>query len=403
MAASDSSLMASFRTLDDADVRGKRVLLRVDLNVPTENGRVTDVTRIERQAPTIVEIADKGGKAILLSHFGRPKGHDPKQSLKPVAAAVAQVIGRPIAFAEDCIGPQAEQAVAAMQPGDILCLQNTRFHKGEEGNDPAFVAHLAKLGDLWVNDAFSAAHRAHASTEGLGHVLPGYAGRSMQAELEALAKALEAPERPVMAIVGGAKVSTKLDLLTNLVRKVDFLVIGGAMANTFLLALNTAIGKSLAEPELRETAGRIWDMRPRAYIPPIHDVVVAPRLERGVPARTVSILHVPDDQMILDFGPETVAEIKRAIDDVATVVWNGPLGAFEVPPFDQATVAVARHVAERTAAGRLVSVAGGGDTVSALNAAGVAAKFTYVSTAGGAFLEWMEGKALPGVEVLRLR
>jgi phosphoglycerate kinase len=395
--------MSPSRNLDQADVKNKRVLLRVDLNVPAEGGRVTDATRIERQAPTIVEIADKGGKVILLSHFGRPKGHDPKQSLRPVAAAVAAVIGRPIAFAEDCIGPKAEAAVARMKPGDILCLENTRFHKGEERNDPDFIAHLARLGDLWVNDAFSAAHRAHASTEGLGHVLPAYAGRSMQAELEALNKALEAPARPVMAIVGGAKVSTKLDLLTNLVQKVDFLVIGGAMANTFQLAFNTSIGKSLAEPELRATAARIWDMRPRAYIPPVHDVVVAPRLEAGAPTRTVSILHVPDDQMILDFGPQTVAEITRNIDNVGTVVWNGPLGAFEVPPFDQATVAVARHIAERTAAGKLVSVAGGGDTVAALNAAGVADKFTYVSTAGGAFLEWMEGKALPGVEILRVK
>ena len=395
--------MTSFRTLDQADVRGKRVLLRLDLNVPTEDGKITDLTRIERQAPTITEIADKGGKVILLSHFGRPKGPDPKQSLRPVAEAVAQVIKRPIAFAEDCIGAPAEAAVAAMKPGDILCLENTRFHAGEEKNDSAFVTELAKLGDLWVNDAFSAAHRAHASTEGLGHKLPAYAGRSMQAELDALGKALEAPQRPVTAIVGGAKVSTKLELLRNLADKVDMLVVGGGMANTFLLAQGVAIGKSLAEPDLKDTAKQIFEKPAGAYFPAIYDVVVAPALARGAPVQTVSITSVPDDQMILDFGPMTVAEIKKCIRDSATVVWNGPLGAFEIPPFNEATDEIAQYVAELTQAGRLISVAGGGDTVAALNAAGVADKFTYVSTAGGAFLEWMEGKALPGVEVLRAR
>jgi phosphoglycerate kinase len=395
--------MASFRTLDDADMRGMRVLVRVDLNVPMENGKVTDATRIERVVPTIAEISAKGGRVILLSHFGRPKGRDPKQSLKPVAAEVARVLKRPVAFADDCIGPIAQAAVAAMKPGDILCLENTRFHLEEEKNDPAFVAELAKLGDIWVNDAFSAAHRAHASTEGLGHKLPAYAGRAMEADLVALERALNNPKRPVLAIVGGAKVSTKLDLLLNLVTKVDVLVIGGAMANTVLLSQGIPVGKSLAEPDLLSTVHRIYDTRPRADIAPILDVVAAPALKRDVPSKTVPANAVPGDWMILDFGPQTVAEIIRRIDQAATVVWNGPLGAFEVPPFDQATVAVARHVAERTRAGRLVSIAGGGDTVAALNAAGVADKFTYVSTAGGAFLEWMEGKPLPGVEVLRVK
>ncbi len=395
--------MASFHTLDDVDVRGKRVLLRVDLNVPMENGKVADATRIERHGPTIAEIADKGGKVVLLSHFGRPKGRDPKESLRPVAAAVAEIIKRPVAFVDDCIGAAAEAAVAAMKPGDVLCLENTRFHKGEEKNDPEFAAALARLGDLWVNDAFSAAHRAHASTEGLGHKLPAYAGRSMQAELDALAKALEAPERPVTAIVGGAKVSTKLDLLQHLVQKVDMLVVGGGMANTFLLAQGVSVGKSLAEPDLRATATRILETQPGAYFPAIYDVVVAPALARGVEVKIVSVTAVPDNEMILDFGPLTVAEIKKCIRDSATVVWNGPLGAFEIPPFDQATNEIAEYVAERTEAGRLVSVAGGGDTVAALNAAKVAERFTYVSTAGGAFLEWMEGKALPGVEVLRVK
>src|SRR6266516_3943594 len=346
--------MVAIRTLDEADLRGKRVLLRVDLNVPLEDGKVGDLTRIERVAPTIREIADKGGKVILLSHFGRPKGPDPKQSLRPIAAAVSQVLGRPVAFAEDCVGPKAEAAIAALRPGDILCLENTRFHKGEENNDPEFVAALAALGDLWVNDAFSAAHRAHASTEGLGHRLPAYAGRAMQAELEALEKALEHPAHPVMAIVGGAKVSTKLDLLGNLIAKVDILAIGGGMANTFLAAQGRRIGKSLAEEE-----------------------------------------------MILDLGPRSVEHVISALARSKTLLWNGPVGAFEIEPFDDATIEIAEAAAELTEAGRLVSVAGGGDTVAALNAAGVTGRFSYVSTAGGAFLEWLEGKALPGVEVLK--
>jgi phosphoglycerate kinase len=396
--------MPNFHTLDQADVRSKRVLIRVDLNVPAENGKVTDLTRIERQAPTITEIADRGGKAILLSHFGRPKGPDPKQSLKPVAAEVARVIGRPVAFAEDCIGPQAEAAVAAMKAGDILCLENTRFHKGEETNDPAFVAALAKLGDLWVNDAFSAAHRAHASTEGIGHKLPAYAGRSMQAELDALAKALEAPQRPVAAIVGGAKISTKLDLLGNLVAKVDVLIIGGAMANTFLLALGKNVGKSLAEPDLVGTAREIVakaKARGCELVLPV-DAVAAGEFKANAPSRVVPADAVGNDEMILDIGPRTVEHVVSVLARVKTLVWNGPFGAFELEPFDNGTVQVAEAAAELTAAGRLVSVAGGGDTVAALNAAGASERFTYVSTAGGAFLEWMEGKTLPGVEVLRV-
>ncbi len=395
----------TFRTLDDVDVKGKRVLLRVDLNVPMENGRVTDATRLERVAPTITEISDKGGKVILLAHFGRPKGRDAKDSLMPVAAALAQVIKRPVAFAEDCIGDVAQKAIAAMKDGDILCLENTRFHKEEEKNDLAFVAELAKLGDIWVNDAFSAAHRAHATTEGLGHKLPAYAGRTMQAELEALGKALEAPTKPVIAIIGGAKVSTKIDLLENLVSKVDALVIGGGMANTFLHARGVGIGKSLAEKDLAATALRIVekaDSANCAIILPV-DAVVAFHFAANSPSHAYGLDAIPPDGMILDVGPQSIERIRATIDDAATLVWNGPLGAFEMPPFDRGTVVAARHAAERTRAKKLVSVAGGGDTVAALNQAGVAGDFTYVSTAGGAFLEWMEGKPLPGVEVLKIR
>jgi phosphoglycerate kinase len=395
--------MSSFRTLDQADVKGKRVLLRVDLNVPMENGKVTDATRIERVAPTITELADKGGKVIILAHFGRPKGPDPKESLKPVAAAVEQVVKRPVGFAEDCIGAKAEAAVAAMKPGDILCLENTRFHKGEEKNDPAFVAELAKLGELWVNDAFSAAHRAHASTEGLGHKLPAFAGRTMQAELEALDKALGKPTRPVVAIVGGAKVSTKLDLLENLIAKVQGLIIGGAMANTFLHAQGLGVGKSLVEKDLAATARRILakaESSGCAIILPV-DAIVAYHFQANAPSQAYGVDAIPADGMMLDVGSQSIERIMGAIDDASTLVWNGPMGAFEMQPFDRGTVEVARHAAARTRSGKLISVAGGGDTVAALNAAGVANQFTYVSTAGGAFLEWMEGKPLPGVEVLR--
>ena len=397
--------MSQFRTLDQVDVKGKRVLMRVDLNVPVENGVVSDATRIERVAPGIAELADKGGKVILLSHFGRPKGRDPEQSLKPVAAEVARILKRPVGFAEDCIGEPAERAVAAMKPGDILCLENTRFHAGEEKNDPAFVAALAKLGDIWVNDAFSAAHRAHASTEGLGHVLPGYAGRAMQAELEALGKALEHPAHPVAAIVGGAKISTKLDLIGNLLKKVDALIIGGAMANTFLLAQGKPVGKSLVEKDLVGTARTIMTEAKsarRELVLPV-DVVVAKEFKANAPSRAVGIDAVGGDDMILDIGPRSVEFVCSVLARTKTLVWNGPFGAFEMEPFDNGTVEVAEAAAELTAAHELVTVAGGGDTVAALNAAGVADRFTYISTAGGAFLEWLEGKALPGVEVLRVK
>lgn len=396
--------MTAFRTLDRVDVKGKRILMRVDLNVPVENGVVTDSTRIERVAPAITEIADKGAKVILLSHFGRPKGRDPTQSLKPVAAEVARIIKRPIKFADDCIGEPAEQAVAAMKPGEILCLENTRFHAGEEKNDPVFVAELAKLGDIWVNDAFSAAHRAHASTEGLGHKLPAYAGRTMQAELEALAKALENPQRPLVAIVGGAKISTKLDLLGNLLDKVNALIIGGAMANTFLLAQGKNVGKSLVETDLVSTAREIMDKAKagkREIILPV-DVVVAEKFEAHASSRVVDAGKVGVTDMILDIGPRSIEQVISVLARAKTLVWNGPFGAFEMEPFDNGTAEVAEAVAELTAAGKLVSVAGGGDTVAALNVAGVADRLTYVSAAGGAFLEWLEGKRLRGVEVLRV-
>jgi phosphoglycerate kinase len=397
--------MPDFRALDQADPGGKRVLVRVDLNVPVENGKVTDATRIERAAPTIKAITDKGGKVILLSHFGRPKGRDPKESLKPVAQEVSRVLGKPVAFAEDCIGEAAEKAVAAMKPGDVLCLENTRFHKEEEKNDPRFVAALAKLGDIYVNDAFSAAHRAHASTEGLAHKLPAYAGLAMQGELEALDKALGAPKKPVMAIIGGAKVSTKLELLENLIAKVDALVIGGGMANTFLHARGMPIGKSLAEKDMADTARRIMDKaddRNCAIILPI-DAIVAYHFQANTPSHDYGVDAIPADGMMLDVGPQSVERIQAAIDDAATLVWNGPLGAFELAPFDRATVAVAQYAAKRSKAGQLVSIAGGGDTVAALNHAHVGHDFTYVSTAGGAFLEWMEGKNLPGVEALKVK
>jgi phosphoglycerate kinase len=397
--------MLSFRTIDKADVKDKRVLVRVDLNVPMDNGRISDRTRIERMAPTIVEIADKGGKVILLSHFGRPKGRNPKDTLKDVAAATAQIIQRPVAFAEDCIGEKAEAAVSAMKPGDILCLENTRFHPGEEKNDPSFIAALAKLGDIWVNDAFSVAHRAHASTEGLGHQLAAFAGRAMQAELEALTKALEDPERPVAAIVGGAKVSTKLELLGNLIEKVNALIIGGGMANTFLAAVGKSVGKSLAEHNLAPTARAILSkakVKGCEIVLPV-DAVVAQKFVANAPSRVVGIDDVGAEDMILDIGPKSVEHVVSVLARMKTLVWNGPFGAFELEPFDTGTVEVAEAAAELTEVGDLVSVAGGGDTVAALNAAGVADRLTYVSTAGGAFLEWMEGKPLPGVEVLKVK
>lgn len=395
--------MSAFRTLDDADVAGKRVLVRVDLNVPMEDGKVSDTTRIDRVLPTIREIADKGGKVILLAHFGRPKGRDDKNSLKQVVPALAHALGRPVTFVEDCIGDDVAKAVTAAKNGDVLLLENTRFHAGDEKNDPDFVRALAANGDLYVNDAFSAAHRAHASTEGLAHALPAYAGRTMQAELEALSAGLDNPARPVMAIVGGAKVSTKLDLLGNLVKKVDVLVIGGGMANTFLAARGVDVGKSLCEHDLAGTAREIEEKAKAAgceILLPV-DALVAREFKAHPGYRVVPVDGVEADEMILDAGPLSIAEVVLRLGKVKTLVWNGPFGAFELPPFDTATVAVAKAVAKRVAAGELVAVAGGGDTVSAMNHAGVADELTYVSTAGGAFLEWMEGKPLPGVEALR--
>ncbi len=393
----------SFRTLDGVDVAGKRVLLRADLNVPVRDGRITDLTRLERLTPTIRELAGNGAKVIVCSHFDRPKGRRvPEMSLGPVAAALGQVLGQRVRFAEDCIGLPAQQAVERMANGDVLVLENTRYYAQEEKNDPGFAAELAKLADLYVNDAFSAAHRAHASTEAVAHLLPAYAGRLMQAELEALDAALGNPARPVAAVVGGAKVSPKLDLLGNLVAKVNLLVIGGAMANTFLAAQGVNVGRSLQEAEMHGTARDILAAAGKAgceVVLPI-DAVVANELKPGVATQTVAIGAVPADAMILDVGPQTVTVLNRHLASLKTLVWNGPLGAFETPPFDAATTALAKAVAEATGKGALRSVAGGGDTVSALRHAGVIDRMSYVSTAGGAFLEWLEGKTLPGVAAL---
>ncbi|WP_186397959.1 phosphoglycerate kinase [Stappia sp. P2PMeth1] len=394
----------TFKTLDDlGNLSGRRALVRVDLNVPMDGSRVTDTTRIDRVLPTIRELADKGARVVLLAHFGRPKGAVvPQMSLAPVAAALSDRLGRPVAFAADCIGAAAASLIDGLKDGDVALLENTRFHAGEEKNDGAFADALAALGDLYVNDAFSAAHRAHASTEGLARRLPAYAGRTMQAELEALALALTTPVRPVLAVVGGAKVSSKIDLLENLVKKVDLLVIGGGMANTFLAAKGVSVGKSLCEHDLADTARRIMDAAAAAgceIVLPV-DAVVAREFKAGAASETVAVDAVPEDAMILDVGPASVANVAAKIDAAATLVWNGPLGAFEIEPFDIATVAAARHAAGRSRDGSLTSVAGGGDTVAALNHAGVADDFTYVSTAGGAFLEWLEGKVLPGVVAL---
>ncbi|HTV35583.1 MAG TPA: phosphoglycerate kinase [Xanthobacteraceae bacterium] len=393
-----------FRSLDDADVKGKRVLVRVDLNVPMADGKVTDATRIEEVTPTIAELADKGGRVILLSHLNRPKGPDPKHSLRPVAAAVARIVKRPVGFAEDCVGPKAEAAVAAMKDGDILCLENTRFHPEEEKNNQEFAKKLAALGDMFVEDAFSAAHRAHASITSIVTVsgLPAYPGRAMKAELDALEKAFEKPEHPVAAIVGGAKISTKLDLLGHLLSKVETLIIGGGMANTFLAAQGKAIGKSLCEndliPNARDILTKAKSLK-REIVLPI-DAVVAERLAANAPSRVVPVDAVEPNDMILDIGPRSVEHVISALARSKTLVWNGPFGAFEVEPFDNGTTEVAEAVAELTEDGRLISFAGGGDTVAALNAAGVTGRLTHVSTAGGAFLESLEGKTLPGVAVL---
>jgi phosphoglycerate kinase len=396
--------MAAFRTLDDiGDVRGKRVLVRVDLNVPMQDGSVSDATRLQAMAPTVNELADKGAIVLLLAHFGRPKGaKNPSQSLSLVIDAVADVLGRSVMFVSDCAGEGARAGLTVLAPGDVAVLENTRFHAGEEKNDAALVAAMAELGDIYVNDAFSAAHRAHASTEGLAHVLPAYAGRAMEAELKALDVALGNPARPVAAIVGGAKVSSKIDVLRHLVGQVDHLVIGGGMANTFLAARGVDVGKSLCEHDLVDTANAIFDAADKAgctiHLP--YDVVVAREFRADPPTRTVNVHEVAADEMILDVGPAAVEALSDVLKNCRTLVWNGPLGAFETPPFDAATVALARTAAALTREGSLVSVAGGGDTVAALNQAGSAGDFTFVSTAGGAFLEWMEGRELPGVAAL---
>jgi len=395
--------MTAFKTLDDVNVAGKRVLVRVDLNVPMDGARVTDDTRLRAIAPTVNELAQKGAKTILLAHFGRPRGkRDDSQSLKAVVPALEEALKQDVRFAEDCVGEAAEAAVAKLTPGDVLLLENTRFHAGEEKNDPEFAKALAQLGDIYVNDAFSAAHRAHASTEGVARLLPSYAGRSMQAELEALGKALSSPERPVVAIVGGAKVSTKLDLLGNLVKRVDALVIGGGMANTFLAANGAEIGKSLCERDLLDTAREIVTKAKEAgceIVLPV-DGRVAKEFRAHAENRVVPADQVGADEMILDIGPKSIERVAQVLDGAKTLVWNGPFGAFEMQPFDEGTVAVAQKAAALTRDGRLLTVAGGGDTVAALNAAGVADDFSYISTAGGAFLEWLEGKELPGVAAL---
>src|SRR5215472_11651032 len=396
--------MPKFRTLDEIDVRGKRVLLRADLNVPVKDGAVTDPTRIERLAPTIEALIAKGAKAIVMSHFGRPKGEpDPAFSLRPLVEPLKKAIGgRDVAFAADCIGDEAKRVVAELRPGQVALLENLRFHKGEEANSPEFARSLAELGDVYVDDAFSAAHRAHASIAALAHLLPAAAGKLMEAELAALTAALESPARPVLALVGGAKVSTKLDLLRFVIGKVDVLAIGGAMANTLLFAEGTEIGRSLCERDMADNARKLLalarERNCRVILP--EDAVVAVRLAPGTETRTIGVDAVPDDMMILDIGPKTVARIGAALEDVRTLVWNGPLGAFETPPFDQATVVLAKKVAELTQAGEFLSVAGGGDTVAALAMAGLTDQLSYVSTAGGAFLEWLEGRELPGVAAL---
>lgn len=393
-----------FRTIDALDVKGKRVLVRADLNVPAKDGKVTDSTRIDRSAATLKELAAKGAKVIVLTHFGRPKGREDKYSQKLLVEPLAKAVGQAVAWADDCIGPEAEKVIAGLKDGDIALLENVRFHPEEEKNEPSFATKLAALGDLYVNDAFSTAHRAHASTEGLAHILPAAAGRLMQAELEALGKALGAPEKPVAAVVGGAKVSTKLDLLGNLVAKVDYLIIGGGMANTFLFAMGKPVGKSLCEKEMADTAREILEKAKAAkchIVLPV-DAVVAGEFAENAPNSVVSVDAVPDDKMILDAGPASIEAIIDRLGGCKTLVWNGPLGAFEIAPFNKATDAVAQAAAERTKQGKLLTVAGGGDTVAALAKAGVDEAFSYVSTAGGAFLEWLEGKTLPGVAALEV-
>jgi phosphoglycerate kinase len=395
----------TFRRLDSADVKGKRVLVRVDFNVPMQDGRVSDDTRLRAALPTIEFLRKQGAKVVLLAHFDRPKGKRvPSMSLQPVVAPLAELIGAPVAFAHDCVGAAAASTIALVDNGGVVLLENTRFHAGEEKNDPDLASQMAALGDLYVNDAFSAAHRAHASTEGVAHVLPAYAGKSMEAELDALDAALGNPRRPVLGIVGGSKVSTKIDLLKNLVTKLDKLAIGGGMANTFLHAQGWEVGASYCEKDLADTAKEIIRLAGKhkcELLLPI-DTIVAEKLDARAPAFVRGLGEIDDDERILDAGPETIARLTRAMDESNTLIWNGPLGVFETPPFDHGTVAAARHASARAKNGKLVAVAGGGDTVAALNHAGVYDDFTFVSTAGGAFLEWMEGKPLPGVEALNV-
>jgi phosphoglycerate kinase len=391
------------KTTANVDVAGKRVLVRADLNVPVKDGRVTDATRLERLVSGLQDLSRRGAKVVVLSHFGRPKGGpDKENSLAPVAAMLGDLVGAPVALAPDCIGPAAAAVVDGLQPGQIAVLENTRFHKGEEKNDPSFTAELAKLGDIYVNDAFSAAHRAHASTAGLASHLPAYAGPLLMEEIDALRSALERPNRPTAAVVGGAKVSTKIPVLTNLMAKVDKLIIGGGMANTFLQAQGINVGKSLSEPDFADMArGIMADAKAKGceIVLPV-DGVVATEFKAGAASRVVDVHAVPADSMILDVGPKSLAHLIGVLHGCKTLLWNGPLGAFEISPFGEGTFALAREAAAMTDAGKLVSVAGGGDTVAALNMAGVTDRFTYVSTAGGAFLEWLEGRELPGVAAL---
>ncbi|MFN3076395.1 MAG: phosphoglycerate kinase [Alphaproteobacteria bacterium] len=396
--------MPAFKTIDQIDVAGKRVVVRADLNVPAKDGKVTDTTRIDRSAQTIKDLVAKGARVVIVSHFGRPDGQrNPKHSLKPVLEPLAKALGMPVAWADDCVGPEAEKVVNGLQAGQVALLENLRYHAEEEKNDPAFAKQLASLGDVYVNDAFSTAHRAHASTEAIARLLPNAAGRLMQAELEALGRALEKPERPVAAVIGGAKVSTKLELLGNMVSKVNVLIIGGGMANTFLFAQGVDIGKSLCEKDMADTAREILAKAKAAgceiLLPT--DAVIAGEFKEGAANEIVPIGKVPADKMVLDVGPDSAAVVVGKLSSCKTLVWNGPMGAFEVKPFDKATNAVAQAAAKLTKEGKLLTVAGGGDTVSALANAGVEADFSYISTAGGAFLEWLEGKALPGVVALQ--
>ena len=396
--------MSQFKTIDDLDVTGKRVLVRADLNVPMSDGKITDSTRIDRTVPTLTELSNKGARVVVMSHFGRPKGQVvPEMSLAPVAKALSEACGQPVGFAKDTVGEDARLLISEMGEGDIVMLENLRFNPGEEENDKAFIVELSKLGDLYVSDAFSCSHRAHASTEGLAHLLPSAAGRLMQVEVESLANALEKPEKPVAAVVGGAKVSTKMEVLGNLSAKVEMLIIGGGMANTFLYAQGYDIGNSLCEKDMADEARGILAKAEQAgcrVVLPL-DGVVAREFKAGADSEVVGLDAIPGDAMMLDIGPASIADVSAGLETCKTLVWNGPFGAFEIPPFDAGTNAIAQAAARLTREGKLLSVAGGGDTVAALTHAGVSDDFSYVSTAGGAFLEWMEGKKLPGVEVLR--